>query len=236
MTCDSELIRPPQTINRRHLALVIFGNPLFLAVFLFVLAGRWTWTNGWLFILGFLATTMLALPFFRRAMPEIITTGRDAHPHVESRDRALHYSLLAAMASLFAVAALDDGRFAWSQVPWWVCAIGYVLLLAGKAAITWARAVNESFQTTVCIRPSNDQRVVDSGPYAFVRHPGYFASSLITISIALCLGSLWALIPAAVTIVLRIVRTHREDRVQADLAGYKDYAKRVRYRWIPGIW
>jgi protein-S-isoprenylcysteine O-methyltransferase Ste14 len=70
-----------------------------------------------------------------------------------------------------------------------------------------------------------------------VRHPGYVSGSLLFAGIALALGSYWALIPAALCAMLLILRTRWEDRtLQAELPGYKEYAQRVRYKWIPGIW
>jgi protein-S-isoprenylcysteine O-methyltransferase Ste14 len=80
-------------------------------------------------------------------------------------------------------------------------------------------------------------KVIDTGPCAFVRHPGYVGGSLTFVGIALSLGSLWALIPAGLSIFLLILRTRWEDEtLRAELAGYKEYTQQVRYRLIPGVW
>ena len=100
------------------------------------------------------------------------------------------------MLAIFPVAALDDGRFHWLPVPWWACGVGYVLFLAGMGIVTWAEAVNKFFEPTVRIQTDRGQQVIDTGPYAIVRHPGYVGGSLLLAGIALCLGSVWALIPA----------------------------------------
>jgi protein-S-isoprenylcysteine O-methyltransferase Ste14 len=114
---------------------------------------------------------------------------------------------------------------------------GYVLFLAGMGIVTWAEAVNKFFEVTVRIQTERGQRVIDTGPYAVVRHPGYVASILFCVGTALCLGSVWALIPAGLASALLVLRTRWEDQtLQAELPGYQEYTQRVRYRLIPGVW
>ncbi len=100
---------------------------------------------------------------------------------------------------------------------------------------TWAQAVNKFAERSVRIQP--EQKVVDVGPYSVVRHPFYFAAFFMFGGIPLALGSLRALIPAAVAISILVVRTALEDRMlRRELQGYKEYAGRVRYRLVPGLW
>src|SRR3954451_16643497 len=86
-----------------------------------------------------------------------------------------------------------------------------VLLLAGLAGLTWAEAVNKFFEPTVRIQADRGHTVIDTGPYAIVRHPGYVAASLLVLGMSLSLGSYWALIPAFLTCLLLVVRTAWED-------------------------
>ena len=145
--------------------------------------------------------------------------------------------LIPAMVSILPVAALDDGRYHWHPVPWWVCGIGYVLLIAGLAGLTWAEAVNKFFEPTVRIQADRGHTVIDTGPYAIVRHPGYVAAGPLVLGMALSLRSYWALIPALLTCLLLVVRTVWEDRtLREELPGYKEYVRRVRYRLVPGVW
>jgi protein-S-isoprenylcysteine O-methyltransferase Ste14 len=96
--------------------------------------------------------------------------------------------------------------------------------------------VNKFFEPTVRIQTDRGHKVIDGGPYALVRHPGYAGGSLLFVGIALCLGSLWALIPAGLASALLVLRPLWEDQtLQAELPGYKEYAQRVRYRLIPGV-
>jgi protein-S-isoprenylcysteine O-methyltransferase Ste14 len=91
--------------------------------------------------------------------------------------------------------------------------------------------------TEQMIEDVRGQEVIDTGPYAVVRHHGYVAAILLCVGSALCLGSLWALIPAGLASALLVLRTRWEDQtLQAELPGYQEYTARVRYRLLPGLW
>jgi protein-S-isoprenylcysteine O-methyltransferase Ste14 len=101
----------------------------------------------------------------------------------------------------------------------------------------WAMVVNRFFSPAIYVQTERGHQVVSSGPYRLIRHPGYLAMALIVGFAAVALGSWWALLPAGGYAVLILNRAAREDRfLQAELPGYRDYAKRVRYRLLPGIW
>jgi protein-S-isoprenylcysteine O-methyltransferase Ste14 len=104
--------------------------------------------------------------------------------------------------------------------------------------LTWAMAVNTHFEKTVRIQHDRGHRVIDSGPYRIVRHPGYLGAILgFTLAAPLLLGSWWSFVPAVAAVVCLIIRTSLEDRtLQNELDGYKDYAQNVRYRLLPGLW
>jgi protein-S-isoprenylcysteine O-methyltransferase Ste14 len=111
-------------------------------------------------------------------------------------------------------------------------------LLTGATAIAaWAQAVNPFVEPGVCIQKERAQQVIKSGPYRFVRHPGYAASIAMFVGIPLALASRWGLLPAGLAIAVLIVRTDLEDRLlQAELSGYSDYARRTPHRLLLGIW
>jgi protein-S-isoprenylcysteine O-methyltransferase Ste14 len=92
-------------------------------------------------------------------------------------------------------------------------------------------------QPSVRIQSDRDHHVITTGPYAYVRHPGYIFGNILTVGIALALGSLWRLLHAALAVVVLAIRTCLEDAtLQRELPGYADFAARVHYKWIPGIW
>jgi protein-S-isoprenylcysteine O-methyltransferase Ste14 len=136
------------------------------------------------------------------------------------------------------LAAGLDLRYAWSApFPPALQAAGLVLAAAGAELTFQAMAVNRFFSATVRIQTERGQRVVSSGPYAVVRHPGSTGMLGFTLATPLALGSAVCFLPAGVCAVLMVVRTVLEDRtLQAELEGYSEYALRVRRRLIPGIW
>ncbi len=237
MTTPSDQPRHPELIDRRRLITCTISTLLILALCLFVPAGTWAWVRGWLFFGVVVAAGVVITLYLRRVNPDVIAARVNRHEGTKPWDRWVLALFFVAMVAVYPVAALDDGRFHWSHVPMWLCGIGYILVLAGLAGLTWAEAVNKHFEPTVRIQTDRGHTVIDTGPYAIVRHPGYLAASLLCLGIPLALGSFWALIPAVISYLLLVVRTILEDRtLQAELPGYKEYAQRVRYRLIPGIW
>jgi protein-S-isoprenylcysteine O-methyltransferase Ste14 len=137
------------------------------------------------------------------------------------------------------IAGLDRGRLHWSDaVPAWMQGIGLSLVALGYAMVFWAMLVNRFFSSVVRIQTDRGQHVVSSGPYAFVRHPGYSAGILIVLASGIALGSwLAAVFLAAVVLPFLLYRVLNEDRVlRSRLDGYADYARGVPWRLVPGIW
>jgi protein-S-isoprenylcysteine O-methyltransferase Ste14 len=194
-------------------------------------------TKGWVFVWVCLGTLVVAGLYLWRVNPEVLVARARFHGGTKRWDRILVCFLIPASFAVFLVAALDYGRFHWLPVPWWVCGIGYALFLVGVGLFTWAEAANKFFEWTVRIQTDRGHKVIDTGPYAIVRHPGYVGFVLFFVGTALCLGSLCALIPAGLASALLLLRTRWEDQtLQAELPGYKEYAQRVRYKLIPGVW
>jgi protein-S-isoprenylcysteine O-methyltransferase Ste14 len=204
---------------------------------LFLPAGTLAWLRGWLFFFVMVGTTTLVTLYLRRINPEVIAARINPHKGTKQWDRFLMAIFYPTVMAIPAVAALDDGRFHWFPVPWWVCGMGYVLLLAGLAGMTWAESVNRFFEPTVRIQTDRGHQVIDDGPYAIIRHPGYVFGSLFFIGMPLALGSLWAWIPAVLACVVLVLRTILEDRtLRNELAGYEEYTQRVRHKLVPGVW
>jgi protein-S-isoprenylcysteine O-methyltransferase Ste14 len=137
------------------------------------------------------------------------------------------------------IAGLDRGRLHWSDgVPPWLQAAGLIAVAGGFALFFWAMAVNRFFSSVARIQADRGQHVISAGPYGWVRHPGYAGAILLILGSGLALGS-W--LAAAVLVVLGMPLLFRraiwEDRLlTAELPGYRDYANRVRWRVLPGIW
>jgi protein-S-isoprenylcysteine O-methyltransferase Ste14 len=219
------------TIGRVAVTLII------LAVLLFVPAGRITWTRGWLFLLVFTLLMFGAIVYFRRVNPQMFAIRSRVHPETKRWDKVVIGLLFLAMFAIPLVAGVDDGRFHWSSMSRLLMGLGYLLLITGWIGVAWAETVNPFFEPGVRIQTERGHRVIDTGLYAIVRHPGYVAASVMFAGFAISLGSWWALIPAGVGSLVLVLRTVWEDRtLHVELPGYATYATRVRFRLIPGIW
>jgi protein-S-isoprenylcysteine O-methyltransferase Ste14 len=143
------------------------------------------------------------------------------------------------MVAHWIIAGLDRGRFHWSDtVPDWLQWLSLAALAASYALCLWAMRVNRFFSSVVRIQSDRGQLVISGGPYAVIRHPGYLAGIIIVIASGLALDSwLAAAFLAAFGLPFLLYRAITEDRVlQAELPGYGDYAQRIRWRLIPGVW
>jgi protein-S-isoprenylcysteine O-methyltransferase Ste14 len=137
------------------------------------------------------------------------------------------------------IAGLDRGRLHWSDgVPVWLQAVGFVGIVGGYVLCFWAMTVNRFFSSVIRIQSDRGQYVVTTGPYAFIRHPGYTAGIIIIIVSGVALGS-WLATAFLVVFSLPFLlyRAITEDRIlQTELPDYADYAAHVRWRLLPGIW
>jgi protein-S-isoprenylcysteine O-methyltransferase Ste14 len=139
----------------------------------------------------------------------------------------------------FIVAGLDRGRLHFSDgVPPWLQAVGLAVLAAAYALVLWAMRVNTFFSSIIRIQSDRGQFVVTTGPYAFIRHPGYAAGILIVLASGIALGSwLAAALLVVTSLPFLLYRAITEERVLlAELPGYRDYATQVRWRLVPGVW
>jgi len=146
-------------------------------------------------------------------------------------------SNLVVLIALPVVAGFDVGRFHWSNLDFAFVFPGFVLLILSTFLLNWAMAVNPFFEPTVRIQKDRDHKVIASGPYNFVRHPGYLAGLSYIFSVPLIVGSVFAFIPAGIYMILVVLRTSLEDRtLSRELTGYAEYSKRVKWMLFPWIW
>ncbi|ARO30784.1 phospholipid methyltransferase protein [Rhizobium sp. NXC14] len=222
-------------MRRRHRSLAITVAVMILA--LFWPAGTFAWPRGWIFLGLFLALTAIALVWIWRTNPGLFAARSRYQKGTKRWDAVVATLTIILFAAILPVGAFDDGRFHWSPKPWWVVVLGYLLMSAGYLGLTWAQSVNRHFEPTVRIQTDRDHKVIDSGPYAVIRHPGYATAILLAAGAALSLASLYALIPVGLLVVVLFGRTLGEEaELRKGLEGYAEYMDRVRWRWIPGVW
>lgn len=230
-------VTDPEPMSRTKALAYAIGLPLALLVLIFLPAGRLDWPPGRVFIAFLVVSYGIALLIIRRVNPVIFQARSRFQTGTKRWDLILVSLIMLGMIAEIPLGALDAGRMEWSAMPTSVMILGYLLLAAGIALGTWAQAVNRFFEPGVRLQHERGQHVISDGPYAYVRHPGYVSAILVFAGLALALGSWWALIPAAWASGLLILRTSWEDALlQAELEGYTDYSRRVRFRLLPGIW
>lgn len=227
-----------RTISLRiilQILIFIIGMPLLPLL----ISQHWNWWEAWVYafinILGFAISRALAA---RRHPDLLVERSRTLQQeNAESWDKRLA-PLLGLGGALMLVVVGLDARFDWSpafSLPLKI--VSLVILLAGYALGSYALIENRFFSGVVRIQTDRDHQVVSSGPYRWVRHPGYTGALLTYLATPIFLDSYWAFLPVVLLIILLVIRTDLEDSLlQAELTGYTEYAKQVRYRLLPGVW
>ncbi len=195
----------------------------------------WTldYPYGWLFM------GLLFIPMFIAGIIMLVKAPALLKRRLDAKEKQSTQKGVIALSGLmfpigFVLSALDF-RFSWSYVPVWLVAMSSVLFVLGYILFAFVLVQNEYLSRT--IKVEEGQRVVDTGLYGVVRHPMYFATLLMFLPMPLILGSLWGLIPFALYPVIIVVRILDEEKLlTAELGGYDEYKKKVKYRILPFIW
>lgn len=206
---------------------------LLVCLLIFLPAGTWGYTYGWLFV-GLLFVPMLIAGFVMLfKSPDFLKKRLDAKEKQATQKGVLAFSGLMFIAG-FVVAGLDF-RFGWSYVPVWVTIAASVLFLIAYAL--YAEVMRENAYLSRTIQVEEGQKVVDTGLYGIVRHPMYAVTLLLFLVIPLILGSWYALIAFAFYPVIIVIRLKDEEELLTkELPGYAEYKKKVKYRLIPFVW
>ncbi len=218
----------------------LFTTYLLIPLVLFVSAWDLGWWQAWVYsllrVLAGIEGHMLAERRHPGLLAERVYFERASN--VKLWDKVLAPLMGISTSFLLVIVAGLDHHFGWSPVfPTWLNIPGVFLIAAGYAFAVWASVENRFFSSMVRIQADRGHVVCDSGPYRIVRHPGYAGLILSLPGIVLALGTVWTLVPAAVALIIVVIRTALEDRtLQEELPGYREYARRVRYRLIPGIY
>jgi protein-S-isoprenylcysteine O-methyltransferase Ste14 len=230
--------------NQRRIASprVVIQMIFFIVVIPFLpllISWRWGWWEAWVYaaigILGFAISRALAA----RRHPDVIAERARFMQHEDAKpwDKLLA-PLVGLGGGLIPLMAGLDARFGWSpafSMPLKISSL--VIILAGYVLASYALIENRFFSGMVRIQTDRGHRVVSGGPYRWVRHPGYSGALLSYLATPVLLDSPWAFLAVLLLAIALVIRTSLEDRtLQEELDGYRDYAKRVRYRLLPGVW
>ncbi len=209
-----------------------------MAVALFAAAGDWTWPQGWAFIAIFVAGSIVFSLWLMRRDPALLASRLTINQKGTAGWDRLFLSVFIALWFVWlTVMALDARRFELSHMPLWLNVVGGVLIVLGFLATMPVFFANSFAAPVVRIQEERGQRVIDTGPYALVRHPMYAAAILYLAGMPFLLGSWYGLLFVPLYIGGIAPRAMAEERLLArELPGYADYMKRVRWRIIPGVW
>jgi protein-S-isoprenylcysteine O-methyltransferase Ste14 len=228
----------PKLISPRVILQVLFFI-VFMPFLPLLISGKWDWWEAWFYaivsIMGFVISRLLVA----RRHPDMIAERARMMGHQDTQpwDKRLA-PLLGVGGVLVLVIAGLDALYGWSvaySLP--VKTLSLIAILLGYTLGSYALIENRFFSGVVRLQTDRGHQVVSSGPYRWVRHPGYAGGLLTYLATPLFLDSSWAFLPTIFIAILLIIRTYMEDGfLQEQLDGYRDYTKRVRYRLLPGIW
>jgi protein-S-isoprenylcysteine O-methyltransferase Ste14 len=207
-----------------------------LGVILFATAGTFDYLQAWVYLINLLIGSLLTTLYLLKNDPELLRRRLKGGPTFEQRPAQRIIMMFATFAfiALLVVPALDH-RSGWSRVPLIVPIAGNVLFLLGYYFIY--RVFRENSFTSATIEVAANQKVIDTGPYAIVRHPMYSSALLYLLGTPLALGSFWGVVPFLAVIPVLIWRIFDEEKMLAqELKGYSTYQQKVPYRLVPGLW
>lgn len=212
----------------------VLSTLLIQGLVLFAAAGTLRWRWAWIFLAA--GAAILLINFF--VLPrELIEERGKAKKDAKRWDKVLNAVNVVPTILLYVCAGLDY-RLGWTgSLHSGIHIAGLILLFAGSLLFTWSMVSNRFFSTLVRLQIDREHSVASGGPYRLVRHPGYMGYMAMSLATPLALGTLWALILSGSTCLLFILRTALEDRtLQKELAGYAEYAGKVKYRLLPYVW
>jgi protein-S-isoprenylcysteine O-methyltransferase Ste14 len=236
MTTSNHITPEMRSGAKKYLIRSIIG-PVVMAIIFFTAAGRLDLPRAWFYFILFFTYSFFSSLVFYRLKPELMYHRNNWKKDAKKWDRILMpIAVIIGFHFQYLVMGLDM-RFSWSMLANWMIIPGTILFIISIIISMWSMFKNKHFETTVRIQYDRDHQVVTDGPYGYVRHPGYIGGILYTIAAPLMVGSALGFINAALAAVLFIIRTWKEDHtLKNELSGYKEYANRVRFRLLPGIW
>jgi protein-S-isoprenylcysteine O-methyltransferase Ste14 len=215
---------------------VIFSI-LFMLALIFVPAGTWNWPEAWIFLIFYTVVGTAAVVWLKTKTPDLLKERQTKKKDSKTWDKIFMRAYTVMLIFLMIIPGLDAVRYGWSRVPPALKVAAFIGYLPALIMAFWALIENRFASDVVRIQKERGHSVCTTGPYRYVRHPMYVGAILIFLFFPVSLGSYFGLVPAIIIIVLFFIRTALEDKtLLEELPGYREYAQKVRYRLIPGIW
>ena len=232
MNNQKKLITPRLIIQMLFFVILIPFLPL-------LVSRHWHWWEGWVYALLSILSFVVSRLLVARKHPDLIAERARYMQHENAQSWDMKLAPLMGLSGILVllIAGLDE-LLDWSpsfSLP--VKMISLVIILGGYILSSYALIENRFFSGMVRLQTDRGHHVVSGGPYRWIRHPGYAGALLVYLVTPLFLDSALAFLPTIITVGFYGIRTALEDNfLQKELEGYRDYAKRVRYRLFPGIW
>lgn len=206
---------------------------LFLGALFFLTAGTFAYWEAWAYLAVLFFPMTFVFIYFLKNDPELLER------RMRFKEKEQKQKLVQSIATFYFLAAYLlpglDKRFGWSHPPDGAVITALILVLAGYVLFFFV--LKENSYASRIVEVEEDQKVIATGPYAFVRHPMYSGVSVMYIFSPLALGSYWAMIPTILLPIFFGIRIHFEEKILLkELKGYREYKEKVKYRMIPGIW
>jgi protein-S-isoprenylcysteine O-methyltransferase Ste14 len=220
-------------IARSVVSAVVFGALLFIP------AGTLAWPQGWIFLVLFMGTGLMIGLWLAKTDPGLLAARMRSPLSREQRpvDRAVMRGILIVFYAWLVFMPIDARRMNWSHTPLWAQVLGAMLIVATFLGWIAVLKANSFAAVTIGVQKERGQTVISTGPYAVVRHPMYAFVLPLMIGTPLLLGSLWGLPGVLLMLPLLAARAFGEETVLLDaLPGYREYAAKVRFRLLPGVW
>jgi len=212
------------------------GGLIFFVGLIYVTAGTWDYWQGWVFLAVFALSTTgftVYLALYDKALLERRLAAGPWHEREGTQKIIVSLTFVAFFA--FIILPILDHRFGWSPVPAWTSVLGDLIIVLSFLSMFWVIKTNSWAASN--IRVEAEQKVIDTGPYAYVRHPMYAGAIWLFVGIPPALGSWWTIALIVPFFPVLLWRLLDEERIlRRDLPGYIEYTQKVRYRLIPYVW
>jgi protein-S-isoprenylcysteine O-methyltransferase Ste14 len=227
-------------INPALLVLLSIVSVLIQMPLLFLPVGRWDWIEAWIYLIIYFIFMTSNVLILNKKNPEVLInrmkTKKEGMKGRTGSDKWLFPLLSIVFIGLFLLPAFD-ARYGWSIVPFYIKILGFVLLSIAFYFLFRSMLENAYASKVLDVKKESGHKVIETGPYAIVRHPMYTGFSLMGFGLALGLGSWWTLILAALAMGLLAFRISFEEKMLSkELEGYLEYKEKVKYKLIPKIY
>ena len=211
----------------------LISGVIMFALMFFLPAGTWSYWQAWMYIGVLIIPMLFVLAYFMKRDPELLERRMKMREERGQQRRIIGVSVL-----FFILGYLLPGfdiRYGWSNMPAWVSIAAAVVMFLSYLLVFRTMQVN-SYLSRI-IEVAENQKVIDTDVYGVVRHPMYVGMVVLYVVSPIVLGSWWAVIPALVIIPVIVARILDEEKaLENELAGYKEYKQKVKYRLIPFVW